>query len=192
MRLIHLCAFFLLLQGVGVFTSGFFSSVQAETSVPNVSAKPGLDTSRRVEMTCGGTKVGLICGYNQNFRQTDDRICSDNTLIFTLPDGNEIKPEMGDSPEHEAYTPISISCRHQKGKPNNFYIYTRYLNASYNCMKFNRHCNQEVVFTLDGMKVNTYKSGLVLDPHENIVAIEERDWDYPADFYADHYYEKEN
>lgn len=182
-----LLTFFL---NIFIFTLVVPSIGQSDTSVPNVSAKPGLDSSRRVEMTCGGTKVELVCGYNQDFRQIDDRICSDNKLIFTLADGRMVFPKMGDSPEEKTYTPISISCREELKNPQKLYIYTRYQNGSYNCVKFSRHCNQEVIFTLKGDRVKS--SDVNLDSHGNTVSIEERDWDYPADFYADYYYEKEN
>ena len=153
--------------------------------VPNVLAKPGLDTSRRVEMTCGGTRVELICGYNKDFRQSDDRICSNNTLIFTLPDGEVVLPKPTDWEEVEKwYTPISVSCRHEKENPDSFYIYTRYLSGSYNCMKADHNCNVEVLYSPEGEFFSTYSPDykIRLDDHMNTISIEDRRRDYPIDY----------
>ena len=48
------------------------------------------DTARSISMTCGGTKVEIVCGYNEKPSEIDDRVCSHNTLTFTLPDGKVI------------------------------------------------------------------------------------------------------
>lgn len=173
---------FLLSFFAGVFLLS--NAIYAETTVPNVVAKPWLDTSRKIQMTCGGTKVELVCGYNQNFRQTDDRICSDNTLIFTLPDGQVVLPKIPEGYSSENYTPISISCRYEAGKPQNFYIYTRNQNGSYNCMKDSHNCNIEMIFSVTGETIDTYgpDSNLRLGSHGNTISLEERNRDYPIDY----------
>lgn len=155
----------------------------AEDTVPNVWSKPGLDTARRIEMTCGGTRVEIVCGYNENFNQMDDRICSNNTLIFTLENGERIFPEIPKWYLREEFTPISIACIEEYKNPSKLYVYTRYLNGSYNCKMVDHNCNQEVVFTIHGKKIDQNKEKLRLSDYRNSVSIEQRNTDYPYDHY---------
>lgn len=90
------------------------------------------DTARSISMTCGGTKVEIVCGYNEKPSEIDDRVCSHNTLTFTLPDGKVIAPPVPESHDPGS-TPVGISCAN--GNDGNRYIPVEYLSGSYNCSK---------------------------------------------------------
>lgn len=165
--------------------AGDFETDPVVAGVPYVAAKPGLDTARRIEMTCGGTTVEIICGYNQNFRQADDRVCSNNTLIFTFEDGQQEFPKPPENFE-PGTAPIAIECGTEKDNPQNSLIRIVYLSGSYNCHK----CYQDMIFNPAAEVYNQrIRSGEIsFGSHRNVIHLETRSTDYPDDYL----YEQEN
>jgi hypothetical protein len=139
---------------------------------------PGLsDTSRSIAMTCGGTKVEIACGYNGKFTEIDNRICSNNTLTFTLQNGKVVKPPI---PElfDAGSTPVRIGCA--MGNDSKYYIPIGYLSGSWNCSK----CHVDEIFSIDGVLLDDEPvAEIVLEKNLrnwNDVTIEQRIWDNPT------------
>lgn len=132
-----------------------------------------LDSSRSIEMTCGGTEVKIECGYNDNFTEGgDDRICSANKLILTLKSGEAIHPKPPETFEQGA-TPIGIECARERTNPQKNLILIQYLSfGSYDCAK----CFQDIVLTPEGELVsrNTDWSSNRLSRERNAIQIETR------------------
>lgn len=158
----------------------YAQSALVEEEVTNVSAMPELDTSRQIAMTCGGTKIEIMCGYNQSFRQVDDRVCSDNKLIFTLSDGKTIYPKPPESFE-SGTTPIGISCGRARNRSDILLIRVIFLSGSYNCNK----CFQDIIYKPNGEPANkepSYKNDRFDPSKQNVTYIEDRNHKYPEGY----------
>lgn len=102
------------------------------------------DTARSISMTCGGTKVEIVCGYNEKPSEIDDRVCSHNTLTFTLPDGKVIAPSVPKSHDPGS-SPESLYCAYGK-RDNDTYVIVTYSSGSHDCAK----CHLSEVFSKEG------------------------------------------
>ncbi len=101
------------------------------------------DTARSISMTCGGTKVEIICGYNDKITELDSRVCSKNTLVFTKENSEVVTPPVPEGHDPGS-TPVSLDC--VKGNDDKLYVVVDYLAGSYACAK----CHLESVFDIFG------------------------------------------
>jgi hypothetical protein len=128
------------------------------------------DTARTISMTCGGTKIEIVCGYNEKPSEIDDRVCSHNTLTFTLPDGKVIAPPVPESHDPGS-TPVGLSC--EEGKDRSIYLLVEYLNGSHSCSG----CHFIAIFNPLGERLSkkTYYGKIILEQgllFDNILNIE--------------------